>query len=751
MSEEVISRLVGVLQFDVKTAPLLAFEAMLKRTQTLMVAMMRTADDLNKRLDKKFDIAAKRQAKTTADVAVEKSLTKQLATEQKLTRLKRTQFTTQLAEQKLLFNGKREDAFLQSASLKQQVTSAVLSAKQHKAQQEALKVDLGRAKLQATAEQSKIREARLQDILLRRQERTVKLQQEAVLHQTKLQRAEASLVAARERGIRLAERHQQSKLAAVARESRAQGSQDMRAKRFDFAAERHAAWQAKQAEPQQGMGLSGFTVGIGAAGAALYAITEAAGYLGERIKQRQEVTSDAQQFHNALDSSSEDPVIREKFKKAFVETYQEFGQTINLETSRTYSNGVQGLMQKGYTPDEAIKVMRDRAALYRAGNLNTVQQESLNLQYGQVLAKGKAQGDDFKPIHVALGARLAGLVDIGAARFLGYKGKDEGASGFMLAKQKSGEITPRALDAGNAYAVSHSEEILKRHKNSLDAEQARVSNDQYLRDAGINEDPKLVSALGERLEAERQLIASTTGLQAAFRDFDTALVQIQTGMLRMMAGKNADDSMKSSQQKAEEVGAAYMIEGSGIDPFAINGKSSVRTYQQQLDADVNDPISKLWRLFGVGRDLQKVADDNRERWSNVGFDEVNAPWSPVPPALDLSRLNTGGLPNFGRRLQDLMDQANPNSQMDKIVSAATVNASRATPGSRGEWVSDDPNRTTRTESAPVVNNIEYHTPVNVVINAKTDASAADISNAVSGQVRTEVQRVLSEYQPKEVH
>ena len=37
---EEIARLTGVLQFDVKTAPLLAFEAMLKRTQTLMVAMM---------------------------------------------------------------------------------------------------------------------------------------------------------------------------------------------------------------------------------------------------------------------------------------------------------------------------------------------------------------------------------------------------------------------------------------------------------------------------------------------------------------------------------------------------------------------------------------------------------------------------------------------------------------------------------------------------------------------------------------
>lgn len=745
---EEIARLTGVLQFDVRSAPLLAFEQMLKRVQGTMLGVMKTADDLNKKLDKRFNITSRRDASAAANAAVQKSLDKQIATEGKLARLRQSQFRAQLTEQKLTSAGKREESFLQSAALKQQVTSAVLASKQHKAQQESLKVDLGRARLQATAEQSKIREARLQDVLLRRQERTVQLQQQAALHQSKLQRAETSLLAARERGVRLAERHQASKIAATLRDSRAAVRAEQGAGRYSMQQERFAAWKARQDRPESS-GLGGLTVGLGAAGAALFALTEAAGYLGERIKQRQEVASDAQQFHNALDSSSEDPAIREKFRKAYIRDYQEFGQTISLETGRTYSNGVQGLMQKGYTPNEAVKVMRDRAALYRAGNLNTVQQESLNLQYGQVLAKGKAQGDDFKPIHVALGARLAGLVDIGAARYLGYKGKDEGASGFMLAKQKSGEITPRALDAGNAYAVDHSAEILKRHKGSLDAEQARVSNDEYLRGAGVNESPALISALGERLEAERQLIASTTGLQAAFRDFDTALVQLQTGMLRMMAGKNADDTVKTPQQRAEEVGAAYTLEGSGIDPFAINGKSGKPlTAQQQLDADSADPVSKLWRLIGVGKDLQQVAANNRQRWDQVGFDEQHAPLDPRMPPLDMSGLNTKSLPNFGRHLEDLLSQSDPNSAVARVAAQAVATASRATPGSRGEMVSDE----LSSKGATVTNNVTNNTPVTVEVNitAKTDASASEIGDAVSSKVREEMQKTLGSWLPKEV-
>lgn len=90
---------------------------------------------------------------------------RELATETKLSKLRRQQFTTQLAEQRLISAGTRQESLLQSNALKDQVTRAVLQAKQHKAQQESLKVELGRAKVQASAEQSQLRQARLADVL----------------------------------------------------------------------------------------------------------------------------------------------------------------------------------------------------------------------------------------------------------------------------------------------------------------------------------------------------------------------------------------------------------------------------------------------------------------------------------------------------------------------------------------------------------------------------------------------------------
>lgn len=747
MHEE-IARLTGVLQFDVKTAPLLAFEAMLKRTQTLMTRMMTTADELNKRLDKKLNISAKREAKATADVAAERSLTKQLATEQKLARLKRTQFATQLAEQKLVANGKREESFLQSAALKQQVTAAVLSAKQHKAQQEALKVEVGKAKLQATAEQSKLREARLADVLQRRQQRTVQLKQQAATHQTRLQRAEAGLLAARERGVRLAERHQQSKLAAAARESRAQVNQELKTKRFDFAAERHASWQAKQAEPQ-GLGLGGFTVGLGAAGAALYALTEAASYLGKRIEQRQEAAADNQQFDNTLMAAGNNDKERARIKEAYISNAQEFGMKIDRESAVAYSNMVQGFRAQGKTLEEAIQLQKDQAAVFRIGNLDKNQQFSAALQLNQGYGKNRFTGSDLRPLTDALGTRLTTILYQAIGKALGYKGDVNKLAGFVLEAQHDGKVNGAMVQQGMRDIVAQSPELLERHKHSLDAQAVRVENDKYLQSEKTNSDPELVAALGERLTAERQLIESTSGLQAAFRDFDTVLVQLQTGMLRMMAGKNADNTEKTPQQKAEEVGAAYMIEGSGIDPYALNGKSgSSLTTQQQLDANVNDPVSKLWRLLGVGKNLQAVADENRTRWGQVGFSD-HAPWDIRPEPLDLSNLNAKGLPDFGKRLGDLMQ-----SDLGKSIAAMASEPNRSAPQSRGYMVADTPSANAGTTITNDYRSTTVNAPpvaMDITVNVKTDANPSEIATAVSGQVREEVKKIFQEYTPSENH
>lgn len=744
---EEIARLTGTLVFDVKAGPLLAFEQMLKRVQASMVGVMRTADDLNKRLDRKLGISTKRDASSAANAAVQKSLDKQIATEGKLARLRQSQFKAQLAEQKLTSAGNREAAFLQSASLKQQVTAAVLSAKQRKAEQEALKVDLGRARLQATAEQSKIREARLQDVLLRRQERTVKLQQEAALHQSKLQRAETSLLAARERGVRLAERHQASKLAATLRDSRAALRAEQGAGRYSMAQERFAAWKARQDRPESG-GLGGLTVGLGTAGAALYALTEVAGYLGKRIEQRQETAADNQQFDNTLLAAGNNDKERARIKAAYIGNSQEYGMKIDRESAVAYSNMIQGFRAQGKTLEEAIQLQKDQAAVFRIGNLDKTQQYSAALQLNQGYSKDRFMGQDLRPLTDALGTRLTTILYQAIGKALGYKGDVNKLAGFVLEAQHDGKVNGAMVQQGLRDIVAQSPELLERHKHSLDAQAVRVENDQYLRSVGINEDPKLISALGERLDAERQLIQSTTGLQAAFRDFDTALVQLQTGMLRMMAGKNADDTVKTPQQKAEEVGAAYMIEGAGISPFDINGKGgSSRTVQQQLDADVNDPVSKLWRLLGIGKNLQAIANDNRQRWDKVGFSD-QAPWDIRLQALDASGLNTRALPDFGKHLEELLSQSDPNAAVAKLVSSATATAARAAPGSRGEMVSDDQSN----KGGTTINNqtTVNAPPVEITVNVKTDANAAEIGAAVSGQVREEMQKTFQSYLPKEV-
>lgn len=41
-------------------------------------------------------------------------------------------------------------------------------------------------------------------------------------------------------------------------------------------------------------------------------------------------------------------------------------------------------------------------------------------------------------------------------------------------------------------------------------------------------------------------------------------------------------------------------------------------------------------------------------------------------------------------------------------------------------------------------------PVEITVNVKTDASAAEIATAVSGQVRDEMQKTFQSYLPKEV-
>lgn len=625
---EVIAKLVGVLQFKADYKNLIAMEQRLKSVEALMKRMGAEATALQAKLNKSFNITGKgaNTAKLKADALVTKSLDKELATETKLSRLRRQQFQTQLAEQKLTFTGERNAGLLQGDKLKAQTQSAVLAAKQHKAAQESLKVDLGRAKLQGTVEQSKIREAKLADILQRRQAQTVRLQQEAARHASTLQRAEAGLNNARAAGIRAAEKHLQSKQAHAAREARATIAQDQRAQRLSMATERHTAWQAKQAEPASGMGFSGLSLGIGAAGAAIYSLTSAISYLGERIKQRQESASDSQQFDNTLLAAGDNDKDRKKIREAYIDNSQEFGMKIDRESAVAYSNMIQGFRAQGKTLEEAIQLQKDQAAVFRIGNLNATQQFSARTQLNQGYGKDRFLGQDLRPLTDALGTRLTTILYKAIGKSLGYKGPQSKLAGFVLDAQADGKVNGAMVQQGMRDIVAQSPELLERHKHSLDAQAARVENDAYLRTEAINRDPVLVEALGERLTAERQLIESTKALHEAFKDFDVGLVKISTAMLRLLAGKNADDTDKTPEQRAEEIGKAGFPEGAAIDASVMGGGPRANTGEK-----VKDPISRLFRWLTNTPDYEEgPAKDVKALQYNMGGVQF--------PKFDMSRL-----------------------------------------------------------------------------------------------------------------
>lgn len=611
--QEEVARLTGKLAFEVSSAPLQKFLGMLKTAENAMTRVGCEAEALQKKLNLKLGITQAKDAKLKADAAVQQSLSKQLATEMKLSKLRRQQFAEGLAQQRLVSAGKREESFLQSAALKEQIAQAVLSSKQHKAQQEALKTQLGQAKLQASAEQSKIREARYADILARRQARTVQLQQQAAMHQTKLQRAEVALNNARASGIRQAERHQASKLAAALREARVATGADQRAKRFDmaaerqtWAAERHTAWQAKQADlnAPQPMDLATVATGLGAAGAAVYSLIKGVSYLSERVERRQETAADNQQFDNTLLAAGNNEKERTRIKEAYISNSQEFGMAINRESAVAYSNMIQGFRAQGKTLEEAIQLQKDQAAVFRIGNLDKTQQYSAALQLNQGYSKDRFMGQDLRPLTDALGTRLTTILYEAIGKALGYKGPKEKLAGFVLEAQHDGKVNGAMVQQGMRDIVAQSQELLERHKHSLDAQAMRVENDRYLQSENINRDPELIETLSERLTAERQLIESSKGLAEAFKSFDIGLTKFETGILRMLSGKNADNTERTPEQIAQEVARAGAPEGMSIDP-SVFGSSQSPTGEK-----VVDPIDKLWKwMFNIPDYSEGVAKD----------------------------------------------------------------------------------------------------------------------------------------------
>ncbi|MFP0195974.1 tape measure protein [Pseudomonas sp. PHC1] len=614
--QEEIARLTGKLVFEVSSAPLTKFLGMLKTAETAMARVGKEAQQLQAQLNKTFGVSGKglgsERIKLNADIR--RSLDKELVTETKLSKLRRQQFTTQLAEQRLISAGTRQEGLLQSNALKEQVARAVLQAKQHKAQQEALKVELGRAKVQASAEQSQLRQARLADVLQKRQARTVELQRKAAAHQTALQRAEAALQNARASGIRQAERYEASKAAAAVREARAAVKHDQSNQRFAFQAERFAAWKARQDAPKE-MGFGGLAVGFSAASAAVYSLVKGIGYLNERIQQRQESASTAEQFNTALQSAGGKNPANQKFARdQFIDISNRYGQEVSVETGKSFALFIQGQLALGKTLTQATKMFEDQSATLLAAGADKEQAKRAAYQLNQIRAKGKPEGSDVNDLFDAVGGVVAASIRQAAATRLNFKGKVEEQAGWFKQSVTDGKIKAADFDQGMTNFLNGNRDLLARQMNSIAANQQRAENQAYLNDNAANTNSELKAVILDRIKAENELNTAMQPLKNTLMEFDQGLTKFNTSLIRMLIGHDANgNSTPNAMQKDPNalpgtVGAAL---GPRLKPASPNAQADL---DERAKPGLLNGLRRLFTGESVASDQAK-ADENRERWA----------------------------------------------------------------------------------------------------------------------------------------
>lgn len=742
---EEVAKLTARLVWSVDVGPLRQFSQLLARSQKQMTAMAKQADALSTKLGKSFGLKVDTTARDKLDKQLRTSLDRELRGEVLLQKAKRATFQAELQGQRLQFAGQKEAAFLATAALKDRQHLAVLDAKTQAAQAAKLKVQGLAIKNEDALAQAKARQVRAESILAAQQQKTLNLQAQQQKTLTATQRIEQAMIEGRARGQRAAIRFAET-----------QAAQKVRAQRQDVAfqqrAERHAAfktrqvqWEANRNKPAPSTGFLGLGTGalaVGGAAAGVAAIVGAISALSARMEAVQGRVSESQQLENVLtQAGGKNPANAEFAKAEWLRINAKYGTEASLESAKAYRTFLMAEVARGRSLSQATGTYETRQAAFRGAGMTAEEQRRANLQLQQIASKSQSDREDLNTFSEAAPLLVEPIRRAWAAR--NKHALDGNLEKDFRASTTAGNLKAEDFTKGIELFVKENADAIARQSASIDANATRLSSAQFLQQQGLDQNPELIGAINERLKSEMDLNEAMKPLKETAVQLDIALNKLATSVLRMSMGKSAEGAALTPEERARQIGNA------GVDGVLTlpAGSNDSRSVQQRLDEQARDPVSKLWRLLGVGKDLQQVADDNRQRWGQVGFDEQHAPLDPRMPPLDMSGLNTKSLPNFGRHLEDLLSQSDPNNAVAKVAAQAVATASRATPGSRGEMVADD-------QSAKGGTTINNQTtvnapPVEITVNVKTDANATEIATAVSGQVREEMQKTFQAYLPKE--
>ncbi|MCW1242947.1 hypothetical protein OC610_00875 [Pseudomonas sp. SAICEU22] len=714
MNEE-IARLTGKLVFDVQTGPLHQLLRMLKSAEVAMTRAGKQAEALQAKLNKVFGINGKGTGgdRLKASAAYQRSLDKEFTLEQKHARVKEAVFRAQLAQQKLVSAGTREQAFLQTAALKAQQAQAVAAAKEQKLLQEKLRTKQGEAKVTATLQQAKLREAKLQDVLIRRQERSQQLQRQELSHATALQRAEHALVTARQRGIQLAEKHATSQAAIAAREARATEKHQFQAQRFAMTQERHASWKSRDAQPES-MGLGGLALGLSGATAALYGLVRGVGYLNERVTQRQEGVVEAQGFNNMFMSISRNPEIVKSYREAFIKSQMDNGGLIDTETSKDFRTLAINMAAAGKSQATILETWNTRQKAFAVAGTTKDDNRELNKQLGQMASDGTGAASDANIIN----DRLPMLTPYVVREYMKEKGIRKYTDGLAKYNKdlKGGKgVRYTWYEKAMDNLVKDNEPSLERNRNSVAAQQQRAENQAYLGQNNINSDQELASVIGERIRAERELNEALQPLQQTLASFDLGLTQLTTQMLRFGAGRNTDGTMKPEQQRMQE----RMSTGDTTVDTAMVGTHDYSDINGSTHRQ-GGPIGKFYNWL---LDLPDYSKGDAEKLKVP----VPSSLTPVIPSLDTSKLDSSQLP---KHLEELMQ----TPLMKGLARMAVEDADRS-PQATGIVTSTDAQRaSTVNNTITNVKTINNSPVINVSVTSDKNTDDNELAKKISLQV-----------------
>lgn len=713
MINETIAKLTALLSFNVDTSGLHRFNASLNQVEQRMKRMSRQADLLSAKLGSTPKASTQKQ-----DASIRHNLSRELQLETAVAKAKRYTFAAELAQQKLQFAGAKQSAFIATQAIKDKQASAVVDAKTHKANVERLKAQGQEIKNTATLAAAKARQAGLEEKLAQQQAKTFILQQKHIQSLTTTQRVELALNEARERGMRAAQKFQAFQQQAKLRDQRQTEAHQQRTERHTWAATRQSQWEANRASASStpDFGLGSFSIALGAAGAALYALTSAFAYAGERIKQRQADASTAEQYNTALETSGGKNPANQKFSRdKFVEISNKYGMELSVEAAKVYANFVQGQMAIGKTLQQATKIYEDQSAVFRAAALDKEAQKRAAYQLGQIRAKGKPEGSDVNDLFDAVGGPVASAIRAAAAQRLKFKGKPEEQVGWFKKQVTKGNILAKDFDQGLANYLSANQDVLAKQMKSIDADQTRADNVKFMLANELNSSDELKDVIHRRIESERQLAESMAPVNAAFMEMDVFLTNFQTALVRFVTGKDAEGNDQTSERRAQALATAGGADG--IVSLPTENATPI-TEQQRLDANAADPVSNFWRnVLGKG-DARALADENRSRWADIkvpeqnlfGLNGVVLKLDNMLKSLDAEEMADG---KYRRFRPDALETLDASSAMKFAYPQSEVNY----PGSQP--------KATDAASNTVTNNVTA--PVTINITAKTDSSPEDIA------------------------